>query len=179
MITDIGNTRIFDMIPAILIFSLIILVFFIWFMKYTRFGKKIYAVGGSKDSATLAGINTNKVVFRTFLMSGALLGITSMMYWLPASQVQPSGTNGLEMYFIPIAVVSGVSILGGTGRPIGILISAVLIAMLQRACILWGLGNSWLYLTYGVVVLIAVYSSVTEFSSIFGKKMKANKGGAE
>lgn len=178
-ITDIGNTRIFGMIPAILIFSLIILVFFIWFMKYTRFGKKIYAVGGSKDSATLAGINTNKVVFRTFLMSGALLGITSMMYWLPASQVQPSGTNGLEMYFIPIAVVSGVSILGGTGRPIGILISAVLIAMLQRACILWGLGNSWLYLTYGVVVLIAVYSSVTEFSSIFGKKMKANKGGAE
>ena len=178
-ITDIGNTRIFGMIPAILIFSLIILVFFIWFMKYTRFGKKIYAVGGSKDSATLAGINTNKVVFRTFLMSGALLGITSMMYWLPASQVQPSGTNGLEMYFIPIAVVSGVSILGGTGRPIGILISAVLIAMLQRACILWGLGNSWLYLTYGVVVLIAVYSSVTEFSSIFGKKVKANKGGAE
>src|SRR5699024_9310866 len=75
-ITDIGNTRIFGMIPAILIFSLIILVFFIWFMKYTRFGKKIYAVGGSKDSATLAGINTNKVVFRTFLMSGALLGIT-------------------------------------------------------------------------------------------------------
>lgn len=176
-ITDKGNTRIFGVVPAILIFSLIILVFFIWFMKYTRFGKKIYAVGGSKDSAKLAGINTNKVVFRTFLMSGALLGITSIMYWLPASQVQPSGTNGLEMYFIPIAVVSGVSILGGTGRPIGILISAVLIAMLQRACILWGLGNSWLYLTYGVVVLIAVYSSVTEFSSMFGGKQK-EKGGA-
>lgn len=178
-ITAIGNTRIAGVVPAILIFSLIILIFFIWFMKYTRFGKKIYAVGGSKDSAKLAGVNTNKVVFKTFLLSGALLGITSIMYWLPASQVQPSGTNGLEMYFIPIAVVSGVSILGGTGRPIGILVSAVLIAMLQRACILWGLGNSWLYLTYGVVVLVAVYSSVTEFSSIFGKKAKEYKGGAE
>lgn len=178
-ITDIGNSKVANVIPVILIFSLIILIFFIWFMKFTRFGKTIYAVGGSKDSAKLAGIKTGKVVFLTFLMSGALLGITSIMYWLPASQVQPSGTNGLEMYFIPIAVVSGVSILGGTGRPIGILISAILIAMLQRACILWGLGNSWLYLTYGVVVLIAVYSSVTEFSLRFTKKAKVAEGGTK
>lgn len=175
-ITAVGNAKVAGVVPVILIFSILILLFFMWFMKYTRFGKKIYAVGGSKESATLAGINAGKVRFQTFTISGALLGITSMMYWLPASQVQPSGTNGLEMYFIPIAVVSGVSILGGTGRPIGILISAVLIAMLQRACILWGLGNSWLYLTYGVVVLIAVYSSVTDFSSMI--KNKQTTGGA-
>ena len=179
-ISNVGNAKI-GVVPVMLFFSLAILVFFMWFMKYTRFGKTIYAVGGSKPSATLAGIKNGKVVFLTFVMSGALLGITSIMYWLPASQVQPSGTNGLEMYFIPIAVVAGVSILGGTGRPIGILISTFLIAMLQRACILWGLGNAWLYLTYGVVVLIAVYSSVTDFAALFGgrKKKGANlEGGA-
>ncbi|OUO47073.1 hypothetical protein B5F79_05955 [Olsenella sp. An285] len=179
-ISNVGNAKI-GVVPVMLFFSLAILVFFMWFMKYTRFGKTIYAVGGSKPSATLAGIKNGKVVFLTFVMSGALLGITSIMYWLPASQVQPSGTNGLEMYFIPIAVVAGVSILGGTGRPIGILISTFLIAMLQRACILWGLGNAWLYLTYGVVVLIAVYSSVTDFAALFGgrKKKDANlEGGA-
>lgn len=179
-ISNVGNAKI-GVVPVMLFFSLAILVFFMWFMKYTRFGKTIYAVGGSKPSATLAGIKNGKVVFLTFVMSGALLGITSIMYWLPASQVQPSGTNGLEMYFIPIAVVAGVSILGGTGRPIGILISTFLIAMLQRACILWGLGNAWLYLTYGVVVLIAVYSSVTDFAALLGgrKKKGANlEGGA-
>ena len=179
-ISNVGNAKI-GVVPVMLFFSLAILVYFMWFMKYTRFGKTIYAVGGSKPSATLAGIKNGKVVFLTFVMSGALLGITSIMYWLPASQVQPSGTNGLEMYFIPIAVVAGVSILGGTGRPIGILISTFLIAMLQRACILWGLGNAWLYLTYGVVVLIAVYSSVTDFAALFGgrKKKGANlEGGA-
>lgn len=171
-----GNAKLFGVIPVILLFSLLILVFFIWFMKYTRFGKKIYAVGGSSESAKLAGINADKVTFQTFLISGALLGITSIMYWLPASQVQPSGTNGLEMYFIPIAVVSGVSIMGGTGKPIGILFSTFLIAMLQRACILWQLGNSWLYLTYGVIVLIAVYSSVTDFSGM-RKQRKLRVGG--
>lgn len=171
-----GNMKLFGVIPVILVFSIAILIFFVWFMKYTRFGKKIYAVGGSKESAKLAGINSDKVTFQTFLISGLLLGITSIMYWLPASQVQPSGTNGLEMYFIPIAVVSGVSILGGTGKPIGILFSAVLIAMLQRACILWQLGNSWLYLTYGVIVLIAVYGSVTDFSGMLSKKTSG--GGA-
>ena len=113
---------------------------------------------GSKPSATLAGIKNGKVVFLTFVMSRARSwGITSIMYWLPASQVQPSGTNGLEMYFIPIAVVAGVSILGGTGRPHRHPHLHVLsLPLLQRACILWGLGNAWLYLTYGVVVLIAV-----------------------
>lgn len=175
-ISDVGNAKVFGVIPVMLFFSVVILIFFMWFMKYTRFGKKIYAVGGSKPSATLAGIKNSRVIFITFLMSGALLGITSIMYWLPASQVQPSGTNGLEMYFIPIAVVSGVSILGGTGRPIGILISTFLIAMLQRACILWGLGNAWMYLVYGVVVLIAVYSSVTDFAAMFGAKKKKGVG---
>ena len=181
-ISNVGNAKI-GVVPVMLFFSLAILVFFMWFMKYTRFGKTIYAVGGSKPSATLAGIKNGKVVFLTFVMSGALLGITSIMYWLPASQVQPSGTNGEVgiQCVLSIAVVAGVSILGGPGRPIGILISTFLIAMLQRACILWGLGNAWLYLTYGVVVLIAVYSSVTDFAALFGgrKKKGANlEGGA-
>lgn len=156
-----GNAKIGGVFPVMLVFALLILVFFIWLLKYTRFGRNIYAVGGKSEVAKLAGINADRVKIKTFMLSGMLLGITCIMYWLPASQIQPSGTIGLEMYFIPVAVVSGASILGGTGKPIGILFSAVLIGMLQRACILWGLGNAWLYLTYGVIVLIAVYSSVS------------------
>ena len=169
-VIDRGNAKIFGFIPVILIWSLLILAFLVWFMKYTSFAKKIYAVGGNKECAKLAGIKADKVVLKTYLMSGALLGITSIFFWLPSSQVQPSGTIGMDMTFITIAVVAGVSILGGTGKPIGILFSALLIAMLQRACILWGLGNAYIYTFYGIIVIIAVFATVTKF-----KKKKVSK----
>lgn len=163
-----GNIK-FGFVPLLLIIALAILIFFMWFMKYSKFGRNIYAVGGSPESAKLAGINPNKVLFKVFLLSGALLGITGVMFWLPSSQVQPSGTIGLEMTFITIAVVSGASMFGGTGRPIGILFSTMLVAMLQRACILWHLGNAWLYTFYGIIVILAVLSTVTDFSSLKNK----------
>ena len=168
-ITAIGNSKIGN-IPVMLFISLALLVFFCWLMKYTRYGRKIYAIGGSRDSAVLAGINADATTIKTFLVSGALLGVTATMYWLPKSQVQPSSCVGMEMYFLPIAVVGGINISGGSGRPIGILVAGVLIAMLQRAAYLLGLGTQWMYLSYGVIVLVAVYSM---FVNIGGKKKAA------
>ncbi len=65
--------------------------------------------------------------------------------------------------------------MGGTGRPIGILVAGILIAMLQRACLLFGLGNQYVYLSYGLIVLVAVYATVSDI-----KIFKSNKtaGGA-
>lgn len=167
-----GNIK-FGFIPLLLILALVILIFFMWFMKYTRFGRNVYAVGGSPEAAKLAGINPNACLFKVFLISGALLGITGVMFWLPSSQVQPSGTIGLEMTFITIAVVSGASMFGGTGRPIGILFATMLIAMLQRACILWQLGNAWLYTFYGIIVILAVLSTVSDFGALKRKFIKS------
>ena len=154
--------------------SLLLLALFCWLMKYTPYGRKVYAVGGSKESAVLAGINANKITLITYLVSGALLGVTAMMYWLPKTQVQPSSCSGMEMYFLPIAVVGGINIMGGSGRPIGILVAGILIALLQRAAYLFDLGTQWMYLSYGIIVLIAVYSMFVDTS--FLKKKKAVGG---
>lgn len=170
-VTALGNAKV-GSIPVMLFFSLALLIFFCWLMKYTRYGRCVYAIGGSRESAVLAGINADKVTIKTFLVSGALLGITATMYWLPKSQVQPSSCVGMEMYFLPIAVVGGINIMGGSGRPIGILVAGVLIAMLQRAAYLLGLGTQWMYLSYGIIVLVAVYSMFVNI----GKKKKAAGG---
>ena len=171
-VTALGNAKI-GSIPVMLFISIALLIFFCWLMKYTRYGRCVYAIGGSRESAVLAGINADKVTIKTFLVSGALLGVTATMYWLPKSQVQPSSCVGMEMYFLPIAVVGGINIAGGSGRPIGILVAGVLIAMLQRAAYLLGLGTQWMYLSYGLIVLVAVYSM---FVNIGGKKKKAAGG---
>lgn len=172
-ITALGNAKI-GSIPVMLFVSLALLIFFCWLMKYTRYGCSVYAIGGSRESAVLAGINADKVTIKTFLVSGALLGVTATMYWLPKSQVQPSSCVGMEMYFLPIAVVGGINIMGGSGRPIGILVAGVLIAMLQRAAYLLGLGTQWMYLSYGIIVLVAVYSMFVNI----GKKKAGGESNA-
>ncbi len=172
-ITAVGTASV-GSIPIMLFVSLALLALFCWLMKYTPYGRKVYAVGGSKESAVLAGINANKITLITYLVSGALLGITAMMYWLPKTQVQPSSCSGMEMYFLPIAVVGGINIMGGSGRPIGILVAGILIALLQRAAYLFDLGTQWMYLSYGIIVLIAVYSMFVDIS--FLKKKKAVGG---
>ncbi|MGM9592784.1 MAG: ABC transporter permease [Candidatus Onthomonas sp.] len=174
-VTAIGNLKI-GSVPVMLFISLALLVFFCWLMKYTPYGRKVYAVGGSRESAVLAGINADRVTLKTFLISGALLGVTAVMYWLPRTQVQPSSCNGMEMFFLPIAVVGGINIAGGSGRPIGILVAGVLIALLQRASYLLGLGTQWMYLSYGIIVLVAVYSMFVDIPFL-NKKKKAVPGG--
>ena len=159
-ITAVGTMRI-GPFPAMLFISILLLVFFCWLMKYTPYGRKVYAVGGSAESAVLAGINSDMIKIKTYLVSGALLGVTAVMYWLPKTQV-------------PIAVVGGVSIMGGSGRPIGILVASFLIALLQRASYLLDLGTQWMYLSYGVIVLVAVYSMFAEIPFL---KKKTEKGG--
>lgn len=172
-ITAIGTAKI-GVMPVMLILSFILLIFFCWLMKYTTYGRKVYAVGGSASSAILAGINADGIKIKTYLVSGALLGVAAAMYWLPKTQIQPSTCYGMEMYFLPIAVVGGINIMGGSGRPIGILVAGILITLLQRASYLLNLGTQWMYLSYGLIVLIAVYSMFAELP--IGKKK--SKGGA-
>lgn len=176
-VSGLGNAKIAGSIPVMLLITLALLAFFCWFMKYTCFGRKVYAVGGSRESAILAGINADKITMQSYWISGALLGITAILYWLPRTQVQPSSTMGMEMFFLPIAVVGGINIAGGAGRPIGILVAGLLIDLLQRAAYLLELGNQWMYLSYGVIVLVAVYSMVVDVDIPFLSKKKKETGG--
>ena len=66
--------------------------------------------------------------------------------------------------------------MGGSGRPIGILVASFLIALLQRASYLLDLGTQWMYLSYGVIVLVAVYSMFAEIPFL-KKHGKTEKGG--
>lgn len=174
-VTAIGNLTVAN-VPVMLFVSIALLVFFCWLMKYTRYGRTVYAVGGSSESATLAGIKADRVTMVTFLISGALLGVTAVMYWLPKSQVQPSSCIGMEMYFLPIAVVGGININGGSGRPIGVLVASILIDLLQRASYLLDLGTQWMYLSYGIIVLVAVASMFMDLPFMHRKKEAVPEG---
>lgn len=164
--TFFGTTTIFNFVPVIFLLSIAILVFFIWFMKYSRFSKKIYAVGGNKHAAVLAGINPDKVVMRLFLLEGVLIGISSIFFYTTKSVVQSNSTYGAEMLFITCVVVGGTSIMGGKGKLFGTAIGVILISIMNRAMIFFGFQDYYSYAMQGVIILIAVLFIVTDFKVV-------------
>ena len=165
--TFLGTTTILGFVPIIFIVSLVILGFFLWFMKYSRFSKKIYAVGGNSHAAVLAGINPDKVVMQIFLLEGVLIGISAILFYTPQTIVQANSTYGMEMLFITAAVIGGTSIMGGKGKLVGTGIGVVLISIINRAMIFLGFQDYYSYAVQGVIILLVVL-----FTAADSKKIK-------
>jgi ribose/xylose/arabinose/galactoside ABC-type transport system permease subunit len=164
--TFLGTSTILNFVPIIFIISIVILAFFLWFMKYSRFSKKVYAVGGNSHGAVLAGVNPDRVVMQLYLIEGVLIGISAILFYTPKTIVQANSTYGMEMLFITAAVVGGTSIMGGKGKLIGTAIGVFLVSIINRSVIFFGFQDYYSYALQGVIILIAVLFTVTDMKDI-------------
>ncbi|HYW84036.1 MAG TPA: ABC transporter permease [Spirochaetia bacterium] len=172
-----GRGMIFGVVPYIFIVSIIVAALFIFLMRYTRFGKSVYAVGGNRQGAIYAGINPDSTVMKVFLVEGLLLGVAGLLKAMTRSDVLPSSFQGREMTFIAAAVVGGVNIMGGGGKLIGAVFGALLVYLLSTAMIYMGFQDYYQFALQGVIILIAVFITVTDFGA-FRKKRASNNGPA-
>lgn len=164
--TFFGSTNIFGFLPIVFILSCVVLAIFMWLVKNHRFGKKLFAVGGNKSAAILAGISPDRVVMQMFILEGVLIGIASILFYTTKSVVQANATFGMEMLFITAVVVGGTRISGGKGKLIGTAIGAVLITLINRAMIFLGLQDYYSYAAQGIIILIAVLLSGADFAKL-------------
>lgn len=171
-----GLGRIWGMIPYNILVAILVSVFFILFMRYSKFSKQIYAVGGRKQAAIYAGINPDAVVIKTYFLEGLLLGIAGILMFTKNTEIMPSVSYGREMVFISSAVVGGISILGGKGKIYGAVIGTVLVYLMQVAMIYMGYQDYYQYALQGVIILIAVFITVTDFDRFKRKPSKIAKG---
>ena len=174
--TWLGLGRIFGIIPYSIIIAVILGAFFIWYMRYSKFSKEIYAVGGRKLAAIYAGINPDVVVIKTYLLEGLLLGVAGLLFCTRNFEIMPSIFYGREMVFISAATVGGISILGGKGKIYGAIMGAILVYLMQVAMIYMGYQDYYQYALQGIVILIAVFITVTDFSRFKGKPATIAKG---
>lgn len=171
-----GRGRVFDIVPYIFIAAIIVAVISILFMRYSSFGKALYAVGGNRQAAIYAGINPDKTVIKVFIIEGLLLGIAGILKATTRQEIMPSSFQGREMVFISAAVIGGVNILGGSGKLLGAVFGAILVYLLSIAMIYLGFQDYLQFVLQGVMILIAVYITVTDFDGIkkiFRKKAKS------
>lgn len=126
------------------------------FMTRTRYGRYIYAVGGNAEAARLTGVPVKWVIALVYAASGLAAGLGGCLQASLVRAAAPNMANMYELYVIAAVVVGGTSLSGGSGRVLGTLIGAFIIAVIQNGMNLLGIQSYTQMFTLGGVIVLAV-----------------------
>jgi ribose/xylose/arabinose/galactoside ABC-type transport system permease subunit len=143
-------------IPLGVWLMIVLVVLFGLLLRYTRFGRHIFAVGSNENTATLCGVNVGKVKLLVYTISGALAGLAGMMIMSKSSQGDPTTAMGMELDIIAAVVIGGASLSGGEGTVLGAVIGALLMTTIRTGCVLNGIPTPWTEVISGAIIVIAV-----------------------
>ena len=122
-----------------------------------RWARRFYAVGSNPDAAVMAGINPRGVVFVAFVISGALAGLSGFLFLAKFGNITVVAGMGFELKSVAAAVVGGVSIMGGSGSMLGVLIGALLVDTIDNSLTRWDLVSEfWREALLGFLIMAAV-----------------------
>lgn len=128
----------------------------IWVLSQTRFGRNIFALGGNRDAAILAGIRVRWVEFMAFGLAGMFAALAGILYASRMDAAQPSVGEGWLMGAITAAILGGTSLRGGQGSIVGSMLGALLLAVLASGTVMMNVSGFWQRVIVGCVVLVAV-----------------------
>ncbi len=141
-------------VPVIIFISVAVVAYLV--LNYTSYGRSVYATGGNPISAWLSGINTKKILFSVFAVSGFLAGLAAIVMTGRTRTASMASLGGLELDSIASATVGGISLMGGRGSVIGVVMGALIIGVLNNALSILGANPAMQGLVKGAVIIGAV-----------------------
>lgn len=135
-------------------------VIFFFFMKWTRTGRKIYAVGSNPSAAEVSGINVKNIKLMVYMIMGFLAGLGGALQVSIYASAMPDMQQGGEMDVIAACVIGGVSMSGGRGSVIGALLGSLILATIAKALPLVGIDALAQNTIKGVLILAVVVVNV-------------------
>ncbi|MBR6153982.1 MAG: sugar ABC transporter permease YjfF [Treponema sp.] len=132
----------------------IVVVILLWAMlKWTRFGRNLYAVGGNSESALMLGINVRRTQFFAYVLCGLLAGIAGFCYLLHTGAGNASNATGAEMQAIASSIIGGTLLSGGVGSVIGTLFGVMSLKTINNIVVASGLREPyWQSITTGLML---------------------------
>lgn len=149
-------------VPASVWISLLLFAAGIVVLGYTRAGRALYAIGGNVDAARAAGIRTNRILWLTLVVAGALAALAGLLISGRLAAVPAAQGDGAIFQVFAAAVIGGVSLNGGKGTLFGAFTGVLLLFMIINVLTLAGVPAQWTNFLNGAVILVAlVVSRVT------------------
>ena len=135
-----------------------------WFLlKYTMFGRGIYATGGDIRAARIAGFNVTAIQFFVYIVSGILSGIAGITYMILMRAADPSVLMGSEMMVIAAVVMGGTRITGGHGTVLGTILGVTLISLIKNNLIMLGVPTHFQTFVIGLIMIVG--TSITSLKA--------------
>ena len=137
--------------------AILVSVLTIFFSRYTRSGREIYAIGGNKTAAHFVGVSEAKVNMIIFSISGALCGIAGVMWTSRYAAAVNETAAGFELQTVAACVLGGVNIAGGAGAIPGVIVGALFLGIINNALPVVNFSPFYQMLIQGVIVLAAMF----------------------
>ncbi len=152
---NVGTGTIAGLPAPVLIFAVIVAVF--WFvLRYTTYGRYVYAVGGNAKSAKTSGISTRKILFSVYVIGGVLAGLAGIVLAARTTSALPQAGLSYELDAIAAVVIGGTSLSGGSGSLGGTVVGALLIGVINNGLNLLGVSSYYQQVVKGVIIVGAV-----------------------
>lgn len=151
-----GQLQILTVPMPVIIFA-IVLGIAVYILRFTPLGRQIYAVGNDPEAAQKAGINTGRVTWSVYIISGVLAGLAGFILASQVMRVDRSFGESYELDAIAAAVIGGTSLFGGIGSARGAVFGAILLQMVESGLVFLSVNLYLQPMVKALVIFMAVF----------------------
>lgn len=159
-------------IPVPFVISLLIILILWVLLRYFKIGREMYAVGGNKETAYLAGVPVARVQATAFVWSGMLSAVSGVLIASRLESATPQIGVNLELFSIAAAVIGGASILGGRGGVFGAFFGLAALVVLTNGMNLLGITTYFQIATNAVLLIVVVVLDALRSNRTAGQKFR-------
>ncbi|MEM1070152.1 MAG: ABC transporter permease [Planctomycetota bacterium] len=143
-------------VPASVLIAILLAAAVGLLMRYTVFGRNIFAIGSSESTARLCGINVPMTLVAVYTLAGFFVAIGGLLYFADVKNGNPSDGPGKELEIIAAVVLGGGSLSGGRGSILGTMVGALIITVIRSGCSQLSIPNTYTHIIIGGIIIIAV-----------------------
>ena len=146
-------------VPFSVILFLVLFFVCLYVLRYTRFGRNVYAIGDNREAARLNGINTHKTELICFMLTSFASFISALVLTSKLTSADPTAGEAYEMKALSMCYIGGISTMGGAGSIVGTLLGACLLTLLSNIMNLCGINSYMQDMVQGIIIILAVLIS--------------------
>ena len=143
-------------VPVQIGLFVIVVVVFGLVMRYTTFGRSVFAIGSSQQAARLAGIRIRPTLFALFVLSGLLAALAGLILSSQLRAASPNTASGLELSVVAAVILGGASLNGGRGTIVGTVLGVLILGTLNNGLTILSISSFWQEVARGLVLILAV-----------------------
>jgi ribose/xylose/arabinose/galactoside ABC-type transport system permease subunit len=143
-------------VPSSAILALFLALIVSGMLRYTIFGRNIFALGSSPSTARLCGIPVAWTILCVYTLAGFFVALGGLLYFADVKNGNPTDGTGMELEIIAAVVLGGGSLSGGRGSVLGTIVGALIIVVIRSGCGLLQIPSTYTHIIIGVIIIIAV-----------------------